>query len=102
MSPKIGKFAIDQMAAQLAQEEEREISNRTQAHVVLQPITETQKLLEQSLFSNSRYSIDFTPLFQCLHINKELGLLEQFRNAYRENRQVCPFFCEFLFQKNFY
>jgi hypothetical protein len=42
----------------------------------------------ESLFSNRLYRIDFTPLYQCLNVFKNLGFYDEFEKYYRDNRKV--------------
>ena len=41
----------------------------------------------QGIFDHVR--VDFTPVYQCLHIHDMLSLRAQFQQYYSENRKVC-------------
>eukprot|EP01119_Soliformovum_irregulare_P000298 TRINITY_DN10212_c0_g1_i2.p1 TRINITY_DN10212_c0_g1~~TRINITY_DN10212_c0_g1_i2.p1 ORF type:complete len:829 (+),score=293.22 TRINITY_DN10212_c0_g1_i2:114-2600(+) len=116
LSPKIGKFAMDQMHAQFLQDEKLKFSN-TETHDLIaaaegqlgnagnksnqsevksptvptaknSQVESDQDITRQHLFKNKEYEIDFTPLYRCLHVHKKLGLSEQFEAYYRENCQL--------------
>jgi hypothetical protein len=40
------------------------------------------------MFQNRRYKIDFTPLYQSIQVFQVLGLADDFRGRYRENRKL--------------
>ena len=41
------------------------------------------------ILNNDKVSVDFRPLYQCLHIHDVLGMRNFFRMHYEENRRVC-------------
>eukprot|EP01117_Protostelium_nocturnum_P014194 TRINITY_DN5377_c0_g1_i2.p1 TRINITY_DN5377_c0_g1~~TRINITY_DN5377_c0_g1_i2.p1 ORF type:complete len:838 (-),score=306.51 TRINITY_DN5377_c0_g1_i2:585-3098(-) len=103
----IGKFSIDQTAAQLRIDERLHISTRRidldrYSSPPSQPKSKKNQkeseedakerldleTIREGIFQNERYSINFTPLYQCLQVYKELGIESQFQNYYQENRKL--------------
>eukprot|EP01116_Phalansterium_solitarium_P020043 TRINITY_DN579_c0_g2_i1.p1 TRINITY_DN579_c0_g2~~TRINITY_DN579_c0_g2_i1.p1 ORF type:complete len:959 (+),score=444.50 TRINITY_DN579_c0_g2_i1:761-3637(+) len=45
-------------------------------------------ILQENLFANRRYTLDFLPLYRCLHVYKTLARYDQFQTYYRDNRRL--------------
>lgn len=59
--------------------------NSTAFHMVLDEDNESEG--EEDDFEQIDQVIKFEPLFQCLHIHKILGILNEFQNSFCEDRQ---------------
>lgn len=44
--------------------------------------------ISESLFDNSKFKIEFTALYQCVHVYEYMDMLDEFISYYRENRKV--------------
>ena len=50
--------------------------------------TSAKNLPEGNVLDNERLKVDFTPLYQCIHIYGALDALDEIRKSYQADRQV--------------
>ena len=81
----LGQFALSQMHQDI-QRHEMHQENRLLKKEIIK--IERPQILEESLFQNKKYNIDFAPLYRVQAIFQLLDLNTEFETLYRENRQV--------------
>jgi len=112
---EIGKFAMEQTFAQLYEDEKHRVSTRILPPELQRELTgetsgtakdnnnnkndkkkkdgiymsiSSPTIVDESLYTNKRYKVDFTPLYQCLEVHRSMEVEKEFIDYYRENRRL--------------